>query len=54
LPELETENPENDTQDLAADIQHTSEQKGKIADIPGFEVIYCIIALIVVLLYKRK
>ncbi len=54
MPELETENPENDTQDMAADIEHTSEQKEKIADIPGFEVIYCIIGLIGVLLYKRK
>jgi len=54
LPEPETENPENNTQDMAADVEHTAEKKEKITGIPGFEMIYGIIGLLEVFLSKRR
>ncbi|MGB9939004.1 PGF-pre-PGF domain-containing protein [Methanosarcina sp.] len=54
LPEPETENPENNTQDMAADAEHTSEKKEKITGMPGFEMIYGIIGLLGVFLSKRR
>lgn len=54
LPEPETENPENDTQDMATDVEHTAEKKEKITGMPGFEMIYGIIGLLGVFLSKRR
>ncbi len=54
LPEPENEDLENDTQDMAADVERTSEQKEKITGIPGFEVIYCIVGLLGAFLCKRR
>lgn len=54
LPEPETEEPENDTGDMAADIEHTPEKTEKTNSVPGFEVIYCIIGLLGAFRYKRR
>ncbi|WP_292387773.1 PGF-pre-PGF domain-containing protein [Methanosarcina sp. UBA5] len=54
LPEPEIENPENVTQEMAADIEQTSEQKEETNNMPGFEVIYCIIGLFGASRYRRR
>jgi PGF-pre-PGF domain-containing protein len=54
LPEPETENLENNTGNIAAEVEHTPEQKEKTTGIPGFETIYCIIGLLGVFLTRRR
>lgn len=54
LPEPDTDNPENDTQDMAADVEQTPEQKEKTTGMPGFEMIYCVIGLLGVFLCRRR
>lgn len=54
LPEPKTENSENNTGNIAADVEHTPEQKEKTTGMPGFETIYCIIGLIGVFLFKKR
>ena len=46
LPEHNAENPENNTQDIAANVERTPEQKEETSRMPGFEVIYCIMGLL--------
>ena len=53
LPEPDSENPENKTQNIAANIGKIPEKKEKAKVIPGFEMIYCIIGLLGRLLNKR-
>ncbi|AKB81516.1 Cell surface protein [Methanosarcina barkeri 3] len=54
LPEPEVENSENNTQNMAADIEHTPEQKEKTNGMPGFGVIYCIVGLLGAFRYTRR
>lgn len=54
LPEPKTEDKENDTQDMAANIEQNSEKKEKTNEMPGFEVICGIIGLLGLFLYKRR
>ena len=54
LPEPKTEDKENDTQDMAANIEQNSEKKEKTNEMPGFEVIYGNIGLLGLFLYKRR
>jgi PGF-pre-PGF domain-containing protein len=54
LPEPEIENSENNTQNMAADIEHTPEQKEKTNGMPGFGVIYCIVGLLGAFRYTRR
>ena len=52
LPEPGTQDPEQN-ENTTSEVEHTSEQKEKTG-IPGFEMIYCIIGLLGVFLYKRR
>jgi len=54
LPEPETENPENNTGNIAADVEQNPEQKEKTTGMPGFEVIYCILGLLGAFLCRRR
>lgn len=54
LPKPETENPENNTGNIATNVEHTPEQKEKATCIPGFETIYCTIGLLIVFLFKKR
>ncbi|WP_141241696.1 PGF-pre-PGF domain-containing protein, partial [Methanosarcina spelaei] len=54
LPEPEIENSENNTQNMAADIEHTPEQKEKTNGMPGFGVIYCIVGLLGAFRHTRR
>lgn len=54
LPEPETKYQENNTGDMAANIEHTPEQKEKTNGMSGFEVIYCIIRLLGAFRYRRR
>ena len=54
LPEPETENPENDTQDMATDVEQPPEPEEKTNSMPGFEVIYCVTGLLGAFLCKRR
>jgi PGF-pre-PGF domain-containing protein len=54
LPEHDTENPEDNTQDMAVDVEHTPEQKEKTTGMPGFETIYGIIGLLGAFLCRRR
>ena len=52
LPEPGTQDPEQN-ENTKADVEQTPEQKEKTG-VPGFEMIYCIIGLLGVFLYKRR
>lgn len=54
LPKHDTENSENNIQNMAADVEHNPEQKEETARMPGFEMIYCIIGLLGVILWRRR
>lgn len=54
LPETETENQENDTGNIAADVERTPEKQEKVTGMPGFEIIYCAIGLLGAFLYRRR
>ena len=54
LSEPETKNPEYHTPNITADAEHAPGKKEKIAGIPGFEWIYCIIGLLAGFVYMRK
>ena len=51
LPEPGTQDPEQN-ENTKADVEQTPEQKEKTG-MPGFEMIYCIIGLLGVFLYKE-
>jgi PGF-pre-PGF domain-containing protein len=54
LSEPEIENSENNTQNMAVDIEHTPEQKEKTNGMPGFGVIYFIVGLLGAFRYTRR
>ncbi len=53
-PAAEANNSENNTGNIATEVEHIPEQKEKTKGMPGFEIIYCIIGLSGVLLFKKR